>query len=138
MKTFCNWNKDWQQQSKGVGPRGDAVLEERVKKKFVGIKLIYKEKLFWIHLKSSIRKRERMDITLLLSTSIMSEYLLLVYTLMHSIIGHISINITSAVLMYYLMIKSMHPLGILCIFIRTSPMNVSSHFMPLQMQMKRK
>jgi hypothetical protein len=46
MKTFHNWNKDWQQPSKGVGPRGDAVLEERPKKKFLGIKLIYKEKLF--------------------------------------------------------------------------------------------
>jgi hypothetical protein len=49
MKTFCNWNKDWQQLSKGVGPRGDSILEERLKKKFLGIKLIYSEKLFWIH-----------------------------------------------------------------------------------------
>ncbi len=49
MKTFCNWNKDWQQPSKGVDPRGDAVLEERLKKKFLGIKLMYKEKLFWRH-----------------------------------------------------------------------------------------
>jgi hypothetical protein len=32
-----------------VGPRGDAVPEERLKKFFGGIKLIYKEKLFWIH-----------------------------------------------------------------------------------------
>jgi hypothetical protein len=40
MRTFRNWNKDWQQPSKGVGPRGDAVLEERLKKKFLGIKLI--------------------------------------------------------------------------------------------------
>ena len=31
MRTFCNWNKDWQQPSKGVGPRGDAVLEDRLK-----------------------------------------------------------------------------------------------------------
>ncbi len=46
MRTFRNWNKDWHQPSKGVGPRGDAVLEERLKKKFLGIKLIYKEKLF--------------------------------------------------------------------------------------------
>jgi hypothetical protein len=67
----------------------------------------------------------------------MSEYFLLVYTLMHSIIGHVSINNTSAVLTYYLMTKRMHPLGILGIFIRTSPMSVSAHFMPLQMQMKR-
>ncbi len=50
MRTFHTWNKDWQQSSKGVGPRGDAVLEERLKKIFLGIKLIYKEKLFWIHL----------------------------------------------------------------------------------------
>jgi hypothetical protein len=31
MRTFRNWNKDWQQLSNGVGPRGDAVLEERLK-----------------------------------------------------------------------------------------------------------
>jgi hypothetical protein len=36
MRIFCNWNKDWQQPSKGVGPRGDAVLEERLKKNFFG------------------------------------------------------------------------------------------------------
>ncbi len=46
MRTFHNWNKDWQQPLKGVGPRDDAVLEKRLKKKFVGIKLIYKKKLF--------------------------------------------------------------------------------------------
>jgi hypothetical protein len=34
---------------KGVGQKGDAVLEERLKKIFLGIKLIHKEKLFWIH-----------------------------------------------------------------------------------------
>jgi hypothetical protein len=78
-----------------------------------------------------------MDITLLLSTSIMNEYFLLVYTLMHSIIGHVSINNTSAVLRYYLMIKRIIPLGILGICIRTSPMSVSTCFMPLQMRMKR-
>ncbi len=33
-----------------MGPKGDAILEERLKKKFSRIKLIYKEKLFWIHL----------------------------------------------------------------------------------------
>jgi hypothetical protein len=49
MKTFHNWNKDWQQPSKGVGPRGDPILEERLKKNFLGIKLIYSEKLFWIN-----------------------------------------------------------------------------------------
>ncbi len=46
MKTFHNWNKDWQQPSKGVGPRGDSILEERLKNFFLGIKLIYSEKLF--------------------------------------------------------------------------------------------
>jgi hypothetical protein len=50
MRTFHNWNKDWQQPSKGVGPRGDEVLEEGFKKKFLGIKLTYEEKPFWIHL----------------------------------------------------------------------------------------
>jgi hypothetical protein len=34
MRTFHNWNKDWQQLSKSVGPRGDAVLEERLKNYF--------------------------------------------------------------------------------------------------------
>jgi hypothetical protein len=56
---------------------------------------------------------------------------------MHSIIGHVSINNTSAVLTFYLMIKRIIPLGILGICIRTSPMSVSAHFIPLQMQMKR-
>jgi hypothetical protein len=79
-----------------------------------------------------------MDITLSLSMSIMSEYFFLVYTLMNSIIGHVSIKVTSAVLRYYLMIKRMYPLGISGIFIRTSPMSVSARFMPLQMPMKMK
>ncbi len=57
MRTFHNWNKDWQQLSKGVGPRGDAVLEERLKKKFLGVKLGYKEKLFWIHLVEFQKKK---------------------------------------------------------------------------------
>ncbi len=57
MRTFHNWNKYWQQPSKGVGPKGDAVLVERLKKKFLGIKLIYKEKLFWIHLVKFQKKK---------------------------------------------------------------------------------
>jgi hypothetical protein len=57
MRTFRNWNEDWQQLSKGVGPRGDAVLEERLKKKFLGIKLMNKEKLLWIHLLEFKKKR---------------------------------------------------------------------------------
>ncbi len=28
LRTFCNWNKNWQQPFKGVGPRGDVVLED--------------------------------------------------------------------------------------------------------------
>ncbi len=57
MRTFRNWNKDLQQMSKGVGPRGDAVLAERLKKNFLGIKLIYKENLFWIHLVEFRKKK---------------------------------------------------------------------------------
>ncbi len=57
MRTFRNWNKDWQQPLKGVGPRGDVVLEERRKKKFWGIKPTYKEKLFWIHLVEFEKKK---------------------------------------------------------------------------------
>jgi hypothetical protein len=56
-RTIHNWNKDWQQLSKGVGPRGDAVLEERLKRFFSGIKPIYKEKLFWIHLVEFEKKK---------------------------------------------------------------------------------
>ncbi len=58
MRMFSNWNKDWQQPSKGLGPRGDAVLEERLKKIFLGIKLIYKEKLFWIHFLVKFKKKK--------------------------------------------------------------------------------
>jgi hypothetical protein len=57
MRTLHNWNKDWQQPSKGVGRRGDAVLEERLKKKFLGINLIYKEKLYWIHIVEFHKKK---------------------------------------------------------------------------------
>ncbi len=57
MRTFCNWNKDWQQPSKGVGPRGDGVLAERLMTNFLGIKLIYNEKLFWIHLVEFQKKK---------------------------------------------------------------------------------
>ncbi len=46
MRTFRKWNEDWQQPSKGVGPRGDAVLAGRLMKIFFRIKLIYNEKLF--------------------------------------------------------------------------------------------
>jgi hypothetical protein len=35
--------------AEGCGPRGDSILEERLKKIFLGIKLIYSVKLFWIH-----------------------------------------------------------------------------------------
>jgi hypothetical protein len=38
-----------------------------------------------------------MDITLLLSTSITSEYFSLVYTLTHSFIGHVSISFICSV-----------------------------------------
>ncbi len=82
-----------------MGPRGDSILEETVL--------------------SSVRKRERVDTTLLLSMSSTSEYFSLVYTLMRFIIGHVSINIISAVLTNVLMFKKMYPLGILGIFIRT-------------------
>ncbi len=57
MKTFCNWNKDWQQPSKHVRSRVDPILEERLRKKFLGIKLIYSEKLFWLH---SVRFHKKM------------------------------------------------------------------------------
>jgi hypothetical protein len=57
MRIFHNWNKDWQQPSNGVGLGGDAVLAERLIEKFFEIKLIYKEKLFWIHLVEFQKKK---------------------------------------------------------------------------------
>ncbi len=57
MRTFRNWKEDRQQPSKGVGPRGDAVLAERLMKIFFGIKLIYNEKLFWVHLVEFQKKK---------------------------------------------------------------------------------
>jgi hypothetical protein len=57
MRKFRNWNKDWQQPSKGVGSRDDAVLAERLMKIFLGIKLMYNEKLFWIHLVEFQKKK---------------------------------------------------------------------------------
>jgi hypothetical protein len=56
-RTFHNWNKDWQQPTKGKGPRGDAILAERLMKNFLGIKLIDNEKLFWIHLVEFQKKK---------------------------------------------------------------------------------
>jgi hypothetical protein len=59
MKTYRNWNKDWQQPLKGVGPRGDSRLEERLKKNFLGIKLIYSEKPFLIHSFKFCKKKRK-------------------------------------------------------------------------------
>ncbi len=39
-----------------MGPRGDAVLEERLKI-LGGIKLIYNEKLFWMHIVKFHKKK---------------------------------------------------------------------------------
>ncbi len=77
MKIFCSWNKDWQQPSKGVGPRDDAVLEERLRKNFLGIKLIYKEKLFWIHL-IEFQKKKRKNGYYLIAINEHYEWVLLV------------------------------------------------------------
>jgi hypothetical protein len=55
MRTFHDWNEDWQQPLKGVSPRGDAVLAEI--QIFWGIKLITNEKLFCIHLVEFQKKK---------------------------------------------------------------------------------
>ncbi len=60
MKTLHYRNKDWQHPSKSVGPRGDPIPEERLKKEYLGIKLIYNDKLFWIH-SVDFCKKERND-----------------------------------------------------------------------------
>ncbi len=43
LRTFHNWNKSWQQPFKGVGPRGDVVLEERLQNFFLNQATIQRE-----------------------------------------------------------------------------------------------
>jgi hypothetical protein len=104
----------------------------------LGIKLIYSDKLFWIHSVEFCKKKGKNGYYLVAINKHYKLVLLVGIYSYVSIIGHVSINVTSAVLTNVLMIKKMYPLGILGIFIRTSPISVSAHFMPLQMQMKRK
>ncbi len=56
---------------------------------------------------------------------------------MHLFFGHVSINNTYAVMTFILMMKRIITLGILGIYIRTSPMSVSMRIMPPSIQMKR-
>ena len=49
MRKFRNWNKQWHHPPGGLSSRGDDMLHERPKNKFIGIKLIYMDNLFWIH-----------------------------------------------------------------------------------------
>ncbi len=56
-----------------MGPRGDGVLEERLKKIFWGIKLIYKEKLYGILLVEFQKKKGKNRYYLIAINGIMSE-----------------------------------------------------------------
>jgi hypothetical protein len=49
MRIFRNWNERWQNPPHGLGPRGDDFLEERLRTKFLGMKLLWNTNLFWIH-----------------------------------------------------------------------------------------
>ena len=49
MRIFRNWNERWQNPPHGLSPRGDDILEERIRKKFLGMKLLWNNTLFWIH-----------------------------------------------------------------------------------------
>ncbi len=59
MKIFHNWNKNWQNPPKSLSPRSNDLLEERIKKNFLGIKLLWNETLFWIH--SIVLRKRRGD-----------------------------------------------------------------------------
>ena len=58
MRTFRNWNERWQNPH-GLSPRGDDILEERIRKKFLGMKLLWNNNLFWIH--SVVLNKKRGD-----------------------------------------------------------------------------
>ena len=59
MKNFYNWNKEWQHPSGGLSRWGDDLLEERLRNKFLGMKLLWNDSLFWIH--SVVLKKKRED-----------------------------------------------------------------------------
>jgi hypothetical protein len=58
MRTFRNWNERWQNPH-GLSPRGDDILEERIRKKFLGMKLLWNNTLFWIH--TVVLRKKRAD-----------------------------------------------------------------------------
>jgi hypothetical protein len=57
MRTFRNWQEQWHYPTGGLSTRGDDMLHERLKNKFIGIKLIYQDNLFWIHNVVLMKKR---------------------------------------------------------------------------------
>ena len=57
MRIFRNWNERWQNPPHGLGPRGDDFLEERLRTKFLGMKLLWNTNLFWIHSVALRKKR---------------------------------------------------------------------------------
>ena len=59
MRIFRNWNERWQHPPDGLSPRGDDILEERIRKKFLGMKLLWSNNLFWIH--SVVLRKKRGD-----------------------------------------------------------------------------
>ena len=59
MRIFRNWNEHWQNPPDGLSPRGDDILEERIRKKFLGMKLLWSNNLFWIH--SVVLNKKRGD-----------------------------------------------------------------------------
>jgi hypothetical protein len=59
MRIFRNWNERWQNPPHGLGPRGDDFLEERLRTKFLGMKLLWNTNLFWIH--TVVLRKKRAD-----------------------------------------------------------------------------
>jgi hypothetical protein len=57
IRKFCNWNKKWHHPTGDLSARGDHMLHERLKNKFLGIKLIYMDNLFRIYNVILMKKR---------------------------------------------------------------------------------
>jgi hypothetical protein len=67
MRIFRNWNERWHHPAHGLSARGDELLEERLKNNFLGIKLIYDEKMVWIQ--NVVLRKKRGDNKMLIANN---------------------------------------------------------------------
>ena len=40
-RMFCNWKECWEQPARSFGPNGNVMLQEKLRRKYVGFKLVY-------------------------------------------------------------------------------------------------